>query len=417
MAKVRKDNKGRILKTGEYQRADGRYEYKYTHNFKTHSEYSWRLTDSDPLPKGRKPCKSLRAIEKEIQDAINNNYNYFDAGKLTLNSMVDRYLDIKINTRDSTKQNYKYMYDRFVRNSLGRVKLCDLRYSDIYGHYTELIKNNALKVATLDTLQNIIHPALTMAVRDRIIPNNPSDRVIGEIKKETEWSYPKKHGLSHQQQDVLIDFVNSQPKYARWATMIGVLIGTGLRVSEFVGLCESDLDFENNVINVNHQLTYRKGKDGKCRFRVGPVKKKASYRSIPMLSDVKKLLMKLCEERTNDQVIDGTTGFIIQNRYGTVQNPKGINEALKLIVSDYNQQEQQKAKLENRKPFLLPDITCHTFRHTFCVRLCEELDKIDVIQSIMGHSDIRTTLEIYNEVNKDRQKASMTLLEGKIRIL
>ena len=201
-----------------------------------------------------------------------------------------------------------------------------------------------------------------MAVRDRIIPNNPSDGVIGEIKKETDWSYPKKHGLSHQQQDVLIDYVNSQPKYARWATMIGVLIGTGLRVSEFVGLCESDLDFENNVINVDHQLTYRKGKDG-CRFRVGPVKKKASNRSIPMLSDVKKLLQKLCEERTNDQVIDGTTGFIIQNRYGSVQNPKGINDALKRIVSDYNHQEQQKAKLENRKPFLLPDITCHIFRH------------------------------------------------------
>lgn len=416
MAKERKDNKGRNLKNGEYQRSDGRYEYKYTQAYKTHSVYSWRLNDSDPTPAGRKPCKSLRTIEKEIQKSINNNYNYFDTSRLTLNSVVDRYLDSKINTRESTEQNYKYMYDRFVRNSLGRVKLCDLRYSDIYGHYTELIKSNALQVATLDTLQNVIHPALTMAVRDRIIPNNPSDRVIGEIKKETDWSYPKKHGLSHQQQDVLIDFVNSQPKYARWATMIGVLIGTGLRASEFVGLCESNLDFENNVINVDHQLTYRKGKDG-CRFRVGPVKKKASNRSIPMLSDVKKLLQKLCEERTNDQVIDGTTGFIIQNRYGSVQNPKGINDALKRIVSDYNQQEQQKAKLENRKPFLLPDITCHTFRHTFCVRLCEELDRIDVIQSIMGHSDIRTTLDIYNEVNKERQKSSMTLLEGKIRII
>lgn len=417
MATVRKDNNGRILKTNEYQRADGRYEYKYTEKYKVHSVYSWRLNDSDPTPIGRKPCKSLRTIEKEIQKSINNNYNYYDTSRLTLNSIVDRYLDSKINTRESTEQNYKYMYDRFVRNSLGRVKLCDLMYSDIKGHYTELIKKQLIKVATLDTLQNVIHPALTMAVRDRIIPNNPSDSVIGDIKKETDWSYPKKFGLSHQQQDALIDFVNSQPKYARWAATIGVLIGTGLRVSEFVGLCESNLDFENDVINVDHQLTYRKGKDGKCRFRVGPVKKKASNRSIPMLSDVKKLLLKLCDERTNNQVIDGTTGFIIQNRYGTVQNPKGINDALKRIVQDYNQQEQQKAKLENRKPLILPNITCHTFRHTFCVRLCEELDKIDVIQSIMGHSDIRTTLDIYNEVNKDRQKASMTLLEGKIRII
>lgn len=416
MAKVRKDNKGRILRTGEYQRADGRYEYKYTEKNKAHSVYSWRLNDSDPTPIGRKPCRSLRAIEKEIRDSIDDHYNYFDAKKLTLNMIVDRYLGTKIKTRESTMQTYTYMYDRFVRGTLGNAKLCDIRFGDIKKHYKELVDKKGLGVATLDSIQNVIHPALTMAVRDRIIPNNPSDGVVGEIKKETDWSYPKKHGLSHQQQDALISFVNSDTKYARWATIIGILIGTGLRVSEFVGLCESNIDFENNVINVDHQLTYRKGKDG-CRFRVGPVKKKASNRSIPMLSDVKKLLLKLCDERTNDQVIDGTTGFIIQNRYGTVQNPKGINDALKRIVQDYNQQEQQKAKLENRKPFLLPDITCHTFRHTFCVRLCEELDKIDVIQSIMGHSDIRTTLEIYNEVNKDRQKASMTLLEGKIRII
>ena len=276
-----------------------------------------KLISSNPdaayvLRNGRKPCKSLRAIEKEIQNSINNNYNYFDTSRLTLNSIVDRYLDSKINTRESTEQNYKYMYDRFVRNSLGRVKLCDLRYSDIKGHYTELIKKQSIKVATLDTLQNVIHPALTMAVRDRIIPNNPSDRVIG---------------------------------------------------------------------------------------------------------DVKKLLLKLCEASTNAQVIDGYSGFIIQNRFGTFQNAKGINDALKRIVADYNQQEQKKAAHENRKPILLPHISCHTFRHTFCVRLCEELDKIDAIQSIMGHSDIRTTLQIYNEVNKDRQKASMELLEGKIRIV
>ncbi len=394
MATVRKDNKGRNLKNGEYQRADGRYEYKYTEKYKVHSVYSWRLNDSDPTPTGRKPCKSLRSLEKEIQEASLKKYSYYESKKQTLNMAVERYLSMKTNLRGFTLYNYIDTYNRHVRNSLGRVKLCDLRYSDIKSHYTELVKSKTLSVSTLATIQNVIHPALRMAVRDGIIPNNPSDDVIGDIKKATDWSYPKKYGLSHQEQDALIEFVNSDPKYARWAIMIGVLLGTGLRVSEFVGLRESDLDFVNGVINIDHQLTYRKIKKDGCKYRVGKVKNKASERSIPMLSDVKKLLLQLCNERTNDQVIDGYSGFIIQNRYGTFQNAKGINDALKRIVADYNKQERKKAAHENRKPILLPHISCHTFRHTFCVRLCEELDKIDAIQSIMGHSDIRTTFPV-----------------------
>ena len=66
----RTDNKGRILKTGEYQRKDGRYVYCYTGtDGKRKSLYSWRLTATDPLPKGKKPCKFLREMEKEIHNS------------------------------------------------------------------------------------------------------------------------------------------------------------------------------------------------------------------------------------------------------------------------------------------------------------------------------------------------------------
>ena len=63
----RVDNRGRILKTGESQRADSRYAYKYVGtDKKPHFVYSWRLNETDPLPKGKRPCKSLRELEKEI---------------------------------------------------------------------------------------------------------------------------------------------------------------------------------------------------------------------------------------------------------------------------------------------------------------------------------------------------------------
>ena len=63
----RRDKKGRILRNGESQRADGRYAFVYTDCFgKQKFLYSWKLESTDPLPVGRRPCQSLREKEKVI---------------------------------------------------------------------------------------------------------------------------------------------------------------------------------------------------------------------------------------------------------------------------------------------------------------------------------------------------------------
>ncbi|MBR1752436.1 MAG: site-specific integrase [Ruminococcus sp.] len=416
MAKTRKDSKGRLLRTGEYQRSDGRYEFKFTEDGIRHSVYSFRLTDSDPTPFGKTPAKSLRTLEKEIAERKFQKVTYFES-KVTLNDAVDRYFTTITSLRDSTLNNYHYMYDRFVRDSLGTSKLSELRYSDILMYYNSLLDKRDIVVNTLDIIHNVIHPALTMAVRDGIINSNPSDGIIGEIKKKRHWSDPKRHSLTIEQQNALLDFVYSEKKYSRWAAYISLLLGTGLRVGEFVCLRECNLDFKNGMINISHSLSYRKDKDGKCRFHISKVKTAAGKRSIPMLGDVKNILLDLAKNSDCSQVIDGCSGFIIQNKSGGVLNPKDINQAFERIVDAYNKREKKLAAAENREPLLLPHISCHIFRHTFCTRLCEELDKVDVIQKIMGHADIRTTLEIYNEVHDSKKKVAFEALEGRIRVI
>ena len=69
------------------------------------------------------------------------------------------------------------------------------------------------------------------------------------------------------------------------------------------------------------------------------------------------------------------------------------------------------------KALLLPDkISCHVMRHTFCTRLCEHTDSIDVIMYIMGHSDIRTTMEIYNEVQAEKKRRTFNSIDGSFRL-
>ena len=67
MRHYRRDNRGRILRIGEYQRADGRYMFRYCESAnKIRVIYSWRLTESDPQPRHLRPCKSIRAMANEI---------------------------------------------------------------------------------------------------------------------------------------------------------------------------------------------------------------------------------------------------------------------------------------------------------------------------------------------------------------
>ena len=74
------------------------------------------------------------------------------------------------------------------------------------------------------------------------------------------------------------------------------------------------------------------------------------------------------------------------------------------------------AKAEGREPELLPHFSCHHLRHTFCTRFCENETNLKVIQEIMGHADITTTMDIYNEATKDKKIESFAGLEGKIKI-
>ena len=64
----RRDNKGRLLKSGESQRSDGRYAYKYIDTFgEPQFVYSWKLVPTDKVPAGKRPCLSLREKIKQIQ--------------------------------------------------------------------------------------------------------------------------------------------------------------------------------------------------------------------------------------------------------------------------------------------------------------------------------------------------------------
>ena len=114
--------------------------------------------------------------------------------------------------------------------------------------------------------------------------------------------------------------------------------------------------------------------------------------------------------------IDGYTDFIFLNRFGSPHNPQTINRTIRRISLAYNEEEMELAEGEGREAILLPPFSCHNLRHTFCTRYCENETNLKVIQEIMGHKDIATTMEVYAEATKDAKVKSFENLEGKIKI-
>ena len=411
MAKVsRKDNKGYVLHLGESQRkSDGRYCYSYTdRQGDRHYIYASTLVE-------------LRKREKELEKSRMDGLDPFAADRLTINDMFDRYMSQKFDLKPTTRSNYLYTYDHIVRNGFGKSKLSSIKFTDVKKYYNELLTERGLSPATVDNIHTLLHPAFQLAIREEILRMNPTDGVMAEIKKSKIWVKNKRHALTIPQQRNLLNFIEENPELSGWYPIVMVLLGTGMRIGECLGLRWEDIDFDKRIINVTHTLSDRPvGENRKCERHILEPKTEAGTRVIPMLDEVMDAFLQeyqiqkclgFCKEE-----IDGYSGFIFSTAQGTLYQASAVNQALHRMQKAYNDMETERAKKEKREPELMPDFSAHHLRHTFCTRLCENETNIKVIQEIMGHRDIQTTMDIYAEATVEKKQEVMSSLQGKIII-
>ena len=411
-----KDSKGRKLQKGESQREDGRYEYRYTDaNGKRKSVYSWKLTPTDPTPQGKKRGPSLRELKLKIEadrrDGISD-------ANMTVDDLWKKFITSKRKLKDSTRNGYIYNYNKYIKPEFGNIRISEVKYSDILCFYNYLIHDVGLTVRTVEIIQNIIHPMFNLAVKDHAIRDNPSQDVMKELKENNDSGNKKVHTLSKEEQEAFFDFVENSDTYSHWLDLFIVLIGTGCRIGEALGLTFADLDFKNNNISINHSISYRPQEDGTCQHRISTPKTEKGTRNIPMLPEVKEALLRVkAYQKLNGKcksVVDGYSGFVFMNRDKKVMMFSSVNKAIARIVKEQNKQASEDKSVEN--PVMLTHFTAHSFRHTFCTRLFEKSQDFKAIQELMGHADVQTTMNIYDEVFPDRRNQVITNLAGMIQI-
>lgn len=188
-----------------------------------------------------------------------------------------------------------------------------------------------------------------------------------------------------------------------------------------MGLRWSDVNFKERYITIDHNLTDRPVGD-ECVYErhIQMPKTEAGIRTIPLLDEVYDAFLLeyqyqkalgFCTEE-----IDGYSGFIFSTATGTLYQASAVNNAIHRATELYNSLKEQSAKEEKRDPVMLPNFSAHNLRHTFCTRLCENESNLKVIQDIMGHKDIQTTMDIYAEATQEKKREVVTKLTGKIVI-
>jgi integrase len=404
----RKDNKKRVLKEGEYQRANGSFEFRWRDSTgKRHYLYSPTL-------------EQLREKEREFLKDITDGIKP-EAKQMTVNDLFDRWVQLKRGLKTNTFSNYIYMYEQFVRNDLGRVKLDKIKKSDVRAFYNMLADERTLKVSTIDSIHTVLHQVLELGVEDEYLRFNPSDNALKELKKAHNKDIEKRKALTRAEQLTFENFLADSRQYNHWKYIFTVMLYTGMRVGEITGLRWCDVDFENNAISVNHTLVYyaTETDSGKreAKFQINTTKTAAGMRTIPMLPIVKQAFLDEKELQKEfgmqcNSVIDGYTDFIFINRFGNVQHQGTLNKAIRRIIRDCNYEQLDKKEKGDKKAVTLPPFSCHILRHTFTTRMCEAGVNIKVMQDILGHSDAQTTMNIYADATKDFKQSEMSSLDN-----
>ena len=398
MTKVRKDGKGRRLYKGEcYIKSRGHYRYSYTDVFGNRKYiYSRDLME-------------LREAEKKLQIDKFDKLDVYLLEKSDINYVFDRFIATRTDLKGTTKSGYLYTYDHYVRKGFGKKKIADVHYTDILVFYKGLLETG-LSIATVENVNGVIFPTFQLALRDNVIRSNPAQGVLAELKRTTKAASGIRHALTLEQEREFLKYVD-RPEYLRWKPLFTVMFGTGCRIGEIIGLRWVDVDFKENLISINHNVSYypMSDKDFHCGYEVTTPKTEAGIRYIPMLDKVREAF--LLEKKNQEEFgyhpvmeIDGMSGFIFCNKVGNLHKISGINKQIKRIVDKHNHFEVIKARREGRDPLLIPRFSCHITRHSFCSRLCENETNIKVIQSVMGHRDIQTTMDIYAEVSEQKKK-------------
>ena len=379
MSIKRRDNKGRVLLNGEIQEESGRYRYRYIDILGKRREiYSWRLTEADPIPAGRRRDKSLR--EKE-EAAMLLQFKGISGSDMTVLDLVERYISLKTGVKKSTQRGYQTVISNLKKEPFALRRIDSIKISDAKLFLIHLQREKGMSYSSIHNIRSVLIPAFQLAVDDDLIMKNPFGFEMGTVIQNDS---KKREAITTEEKENFLAFVRADNHYKQYYDAFCLLFATGLRISEFCGLTTRDLDFKNKVIYVNKQFVLHSDMD----YYIEKNKTSSGKRDFPMDDEIEAICRRIIQNRRKPKVekaIKGASGFLFYDKNDMPRVALHWEKYFEYAVNKYNRTHK----------VLMPKITPHVCRHTFCSMNPKAL------QYLMGHSDIAVTLNVYTHMGLD----------------
>ena len=338
----------------------------------------------------RKKAEAFASVfEKECRDGI----------KTDNRQRFDGYCDYVIGLKEqrgvkhSTIVRYKELTAR-IYPVIGHIKLCDLRVDHLNDLYTSLSadglnKKTGGKLSTKTIIEHhrLISTVLEQAFKERL--------VVFNVARQAELPRMEKKDVNYFQPEqieaIRNALENEQPK---WKMLVHLLLITGARRGEILGLKWDKVDFDKNRIYICNSILY--SSDRGVYEDTPKTEKSKRYVTLPKetIDELRRYRQYQAQEFFKNGIPQSINGYVFSQINGTAMHPDSVTDYLKKFSKKYN----------------LPHINAHAFRHTMASMLYfNGVDSVSISKRL-GHAQVSTTANIYAHIIEEADQRNADIL-------
>ena len=382
------------------KRADGRWEGIYSAGYDQHTG---KLIRKSIYGKNQKEVRQkLSKVTTEIDEGL-----YLEPAKMTLSDWMDLwYKEYTFDKKYSTLKGYKAQINKHIRPGIGKYNLSQLNpmiLQRFFNHLSEPDeKGKVLSPKSIKNIYIILSGILEQAVENEMISKNPCKKV----------KLPKVYNkqitpLTDKQVKDFLEIISTDEIYG---TILRVIVFTGLRLGEAMGLTWDCVDFEKGALNINKQLQRRPQKDGGSTLTSVKSGKPRILKPAPFV-------MQLLKIRYTEQIMQKQR---LEDLWLAWSNEEEHKKALVFTNLQGGYLIPKRVYLHFKSAAVAigaPDARVHDLRHTYAVLSLQNGDDIKTVQENLGHASAAFTLDVYGHVSDRMKKESANRMEEYIRNL